>query len=737
MAFDIEVYSGDSGKLPDPNVLDNRVFIISISHGNTSEVLQLGIDEDEKDLFHRFNLRIIDIDPDIIIGYNIFGFDIPYLISRGWDIQPLSRSNNIPSHIIPCSQPFASKNAAGEKEKAAGLCIPGRLVIDVMRYLLKEHKLASYALKNTSMVLGSDSAKLYLDMDEMFLAYRMYYIDKVGSNAMREVVEYAVRDSEATLGLWYHYDMWSMAMACSKVMHVNPEVLWRDGESVRALSMMVRECYVRGFCLEASNVSKFTYPGGMVMDPVAGLHTNVAVADFDSLYPSIIISKNICWTTFIRYGMYKPKSICEGIIPAVLKKLVDKRKQARQDGLKYMEYALKISANSIYGVLGGYIPMLNHTASAAYITQVGRELLEDARRRLESRVAYNTRVLYGDTDSCMFVSNDMTSREDAARIINSINTWSAPINLSLDNMFKAMLFISKKRYIAMDFNEKITMKGVVSVREDISPFSRVFFTDFAKHVLNGRDPIVFVSHMSDKLHSADPSTFVMTFKATSASPSSFSGKVRDKFGMKQGQTMDYVYALTDNKNSLISDRIVSIDSEGYVPSIIDREYYVKRELLAIIQSVLDAMDMSIQFNDIKAPNNMSPKIQTNVLEKLSTCNSAIIDLCIEAKHERDAEILNEARGKLPDHYMDILVECMKNISMKNIVSVKPAKAKTDRKKKTIPNKNKCTGIRKDGERCGSFCTSNSKFCISHSKGTSSGTVKHANIDNDVVSEYES
>jgi DNA polymerase alpha subunit A len=164
---------------------------------------------------------------------------------------------------------------------------------------------------------------------------------------------------------------------------------------------------------------KAAYAGGLVLEPKRGLYDkHILLLDFNSLYPSIIQEYNICFTT-----VQPPRPAIEGepprfelpnkdgqagILPKVIKTLVDRRRQVKalikteRDPLKLQQYdirqtALKIMANSMYGCLGFTFSRFYAKPLAEMITAQGRELLQRSVEVTQTKMQLE--VVYGDTDS--------------------------------------------------------------------------------------------------------------------------------------------------------------------------------------------------------------------------------------------------------------------------------------------------------------------------------------------------
>ena len=156
--------------------------------------------------------------------------------------------------------------------------------------------------------------------------------------------------------------------------------------------------------------------GGHVLEPVTGLHRNVWVFDFKSLYPSIIRTLNIDPLSYVEQPAPEDDLIrtvggafarAPAILPRLLDELFPRREAAKKAGDAVASNAIKILMNSFYGVLGAPSCRFYNTALVNAITGTGRELLLWSKAWFE---AAGFKVLYGDTDS-LFV--DSRQAEDA------------------------------------------------------------------------------------------------------------------------------------------------------------------------------------------------------------------------------------------------------------------------------------------------------------------------------------
>ena len=170
--------------------------------------------------------------------------------------------------------------------------------------------------------------------------------------------------------------------------------------------------------------------GGHVLEPVAGLHRDVWVFDFKSLYPSIIRTFNIDPLTYVADpspdedlirtpgGAFRREP---AILPRMLDALFPRREAAKRIGDDVASNAIKILMNSFYGVLGTPACRFYNPALANSITGTGREILLWSKRWFETA---GFKVLYGDTDSLFVCSpggDPLAVRDRGRRLAVSLN----------------------------------------------------------------------------------------------------------------------------------------------------------------------------------------------------------------------------------------------------------------------------------------------------------------------------
>ena len=197
---------------------------------------------------------------------------------------------------------------------------------------------------------------------------------------------------------------------------------------------------------------KESYQGGLVMTPRVGIYTEpVFELDFYSHYPSIIKVYKLCWTSN------------GSILPVVMEDVLTQRKNCT---FLPKKMALKLLANTTYGVLGfAYSPYYSPFL-ASEVTRLGREVLSETRNLIEQQ--FHLPVIYGDTDS-LFVKGDPTLIPEILAFVHS--RLKPGLLLESDKIFKRLILFSKKSLFGIDVNDVEVNKVSSLKRRDYSPFN--------------------------------------------------------------------------------------------------------------------------------------------------------------------------------------------------------------------------------------------------------------------------
>lgn len=312
-SWDIECLPENTEEFPNPDLPNDVICMIGItlqSYGTKekqkfvltnkpcSEIEDAVVIQGlgEKELLVNFCEFVKLVDPDLIIGYNTWGFDDNYLWKRlklhNVDYDSFSRLTSIYAELV---KKELSSNAYGNNEYKY-INFIGRETFDVIEAVRREHKLQSYSLNSVS--------EHFLKRNKVDLPYRELFEILAGSDPdkIAKGAVYCIGDSELPLELILKLNMVPNFIEMAKATYVPISWLLFRGQQCKVFSLIVKKAMKNGFVIPEHDRSQpfckfkgatvLTAKNGLYYDPIAGL-------DFASLYPSIMIAYNLCYSTFI------------------------------------------------------------------------------------------------------------------------------------------------------------------------------------------------------------------------------------------------------------------------------------------------------------------------------------------------------------------------------------------------------------------------------------------------------
>ena len=384
----------------------------------------------EEAIMKEMTSYILEHDPDIVTGYNIDNFDLPRIQDR---VKHHLRKDDWEGKIemfgwgrCPHDQQEVNRQRDGvipRRRSNRSWTVAGRIFMDAWwqaRQALRPKRETLSFVSN--LLFPQDDGKQKMDID----ASKM---DEEWAERRDEVIEYCVRDAELPLDILNAIQAVRRTEAISSVARVLMDTAANGSTSQLIDSLVIRHAdrsLVAVPLTGSAEPKKGQITGGYVHDVDAGLYPWVAVLDFKSMYPSIMIGKNICYTTRIETSitddalpphhtaptgaLFLHQDEKKGLVPMLLEGLMEKRDEHKA-GLKQgisddnqasigfhdsMQYAVKILMNSFYGVFASGFYRFTHRDLGSSITAWARQNIKSVITSLESE-KYN--VVYSDTDS--------------------------------------------------------------------------------------------------------------------------------------------------------------------------------------------------------------------------------------------------------------------------------------------------------------------------------------------------
>mmetsp|Transcript_121587 Transcript_121587/g.189883 ORF Transcript_121587/g.189883 Transcript_121587/m.189883 type:complete len:1100 (-) Transcript_121587:165-3464(-) len=479
------------------------------------EAPKLFIHEDDATLVEHIGRTFALLDADILLTYDL-GRSFRCLLDK----KGVAKAGSAIAQGV-CRRCASEVKLTQKSNEVSGLV--GRLGFDLQKQVEKDHRLMDYSLGS----LSEHFCQVALpELNDATLA-------KLKVERPRVYAQHALRQAEACHRVFDHLAYLYNFVEMARVTGCPLSYLLERGQAIKVQTQLLQEARRRGFVLPSQRPGtgeETTFEGATVLEPSAGFYRSpVAVLDFASLYPSIMMAHNICYSTMLGAGRERlsdaPKhcraparndgedepgqtvcfvdsSVRKGLLPSILEHLIAARKIAKKQlaacgpeedtkrkVLNGRQLAIKLSANSVYGFTGALNGPLPCLEVARSVTAYGREMIQGTKKLIEDHFvqskgyAYDAKVLYGDTDSVMvrFGSDDLTM-EDAMKLSKEAASLCSaafpdPVHLEFEKVYRPYLLMAKKRYAGLawsscDSTPSLETKGIETVRRDWSDLVR-------------------------------------------------------------------------------------------------------------------------------------------------------------------------------------------------------------------------------------------------------------------------
>lgn len=611
LSFDIEVYNPEGSPRPDNDPVIMASFSDLSGWEKVLSTRECGRDfvevvKDEAALIKRICEVIRERDADIIVTYNGDAFDFEYLKGRAERNKvklDLGRDGNALQFIRR-----GRFNCARMK---------GRVHVDmyhlVFNIIRRTVSLPTYTLS----ALGAK----FLGMEDWDIEGEMWKM--WDSDKDRQLLaDYSRLDAIATIRLAREFI--PLQVEFSKLIRESLFDITRMTSGQLVEWLLMNKAFERGEI--APNRPKFdekserygmgAYKGAYVREPLKGLQENLAVFDFRSLYPSIIVTFNVDPSMLDATCEKKHESptghwFCAeegGFIPEILKDLIERRTEIKKrlkclkkgEGeytkLDAQQYALKLLSNSFYGFYGYGGARWYSRECAESITAWGRQYIQETFNKAEEA---GFTVVYGDTDSCFLKSEGI--KEKAEKFLKEFNE-SLPgiMSLELEGFYKRGVFVTKKRYALIDDAGKITTKGLEVVRRDWAKVAKdtqqkVIRTVLEGHPENAKDIVKKV--IADLKGGKTPLEDVVVYTQLVKELGEYKQEGRHVAaarkaladGRKIGKGSVISYIICRGPGS-ISDRSKPVNLVK--PGEYDADYYIENQVLPPVMRILESLGYS-------------------------------------------------------------------------------------------------------------------------------------------------
>ncbi|PVX25578.1 MAG: hypothetical protein CW691_04045 [Candidatus Bathyarchaeum sp.] len=518
VGLDIEVSSAIATRVPDPQKADDPVVCVALFGSDRKKQLFIlkrdGTDKGNKKLPRDAIVKYFDServllqklfeairDYPFVLTFNGDDFDLPYLYNR-------ARTH------------FGFKKEEIPIEVGRRTCsFSHGIHIDLYKFFFNRSiQIYAFGNKYRDITLNAVGTAL-LELP------KIEHEKSISQLSYTELAEYNLRDSEITLDLTAFNDnlVMKLILAMSRISHMPMEDVSLQGVSRWIRNFLYHEHRQRNMlipnmedilALKGGTTTKAMikgkkYKGAIVVDPVPGVHFNVAVMDFASLYPSIIKVYNLGYQTLLcnheecktnkvpetTHWICTKNKALESLLIGSLRDLRVKwyKPKAKdktlpkdlQSWYSVIPSALKVVLNASYGVFGSpafglYCPPVAEATAA-----IGRHVITQT---IEKARSLDIEVLYGDTDS-VFLKNPSPEQ------VNILAEWSKNkmgMELEVEKWYRYAVFSSrKKNYLGVLKGGGVDVKGMTGKKRHIPPYIKKAFYELEARLEQVQSPTEF------------------------------------------------------------------------------------------------------------------------------------------------------------------------------------------------------------------------------------------------------
>ncbi|MGQ9720990.1 MAG: DNA-directed DNA polymerase [Candidatus Jordarchaeum sp.] len=589
LAFDIEVYSPSGALNPDKE----PVIIISTVTSRDEEQQFIARDKDDLNVFKGFIKYVSVFDPDVIVGYDSNFFDFPFLIGRAKRLRvkfALGRDGSEP-HLSVYGH----------------VSVAGRAHLDLYDMVDMVVEVKVKTLKNIADYLKvmAKNSRVLIDHSQI----PKYWDDK---DLRKQLLQYASQDAKSTIGV--AEKLLPTAISMAQVSGMPMDQVMRAGVGFRVENMLMAEAHSIDELIPNKTISREgTYIGGYVLKPVPGVHDNIAVFDFASMYPNLMIKYNISPDTYVppdekvsenklniapvghRFRKEPP-----GFYKRIIENLIEERKKIQKNMAKLKPHTLqysmmderqkafKIMTNAVYGYAGWFGARWYLKPVAEATSAWGREFIKET---IELAKSHGLNVIYADTDSVFITNSEKVEQFDREV------TQKLGLEIKPDKVYKRVFFTeAKKKYAGLLKDGTLDVVGFEIVRGDWPEIAREVQETVLNIVLREKDldkAIKFVNDTIRKLREGKVSLEeLVIWETLTKTPDKYKIKaphvIAAKRLIKEGGRLEagskIGYVIVKGEGS-ISDRAIPYSLADI--SKVDIEYYINRQVVSAALRVLE------------------------------------------------------------------------------------------------------------------------------------------------------
>lgn len=565
----------------------------------------------QKELIGAFVETILKHDPDVLTGWNLIDFDLTIL-------DRLAEQEKVKFHIGRISERIRIRKAVGYFG-SGNADIPGRVVLDGMDLVRGAFmRFPDFSLDTVAQEVLGEGKELEGEVGDRAAEIMWNY-----ENDLEAFVSYSRTDARLAYQIVDKLKLIPLAVRRSQLTGMTMD---RVAASIASFDFVYRAALnQRRICAPSVGAGDLHHSerhhGGHVLQPEVGIHPNVWIFDFKSLYPSVIRTFNIDPLTFATSTRGDYLEVTDGVrfsreqgpLPKILGELFDERELAkeRQDGVA--SQAIKILMNSFYGVLTTPQCRFHNGKIGNAITGTARHILNWSKNWFESQ---DYDVLYGDTDS-LFVASGIDDKAVAlsqgvaigSELNQQLNRYieaqwrlESYLELEFEKLYTKLFLLplrrgtggARKRYAGVRYDGELEFIGMEVVRRDWTNLAKNVQRELYRRMFEGQPVIDYLQNVVDKVRSGDLDADLVYRKGLSRDPSQY----------KKALPPHVVAALKSPSKDRIVRYVITVGGPEPLDNLqhdIDREHYIAKQIRAVALPVMQTLGLDFDA-DIKNPD---------------------------------------------------------------------------------------------------------------------------------------
>ena len=577
---------------PDPE--KEPVKALAVYDGKDVKVWRLDEWPNDFDMVDDFTRYIAKKDPDVIVGFQVNRTLYPYLSNR---LRRLHRGVNLGRMPREIHQSILGHFSIG-----------GRIGLDLYEYV---DDIPIFQRKTLEELAS------YLSIDIPVTTYDPLIYGKIWLEDRESLLEYLSWRVESIYKAYRALE--DDIYVLSRVTGIPPDYVLTASSGRQIEYYIMYEAVKRGELIpKVVERQVRSYPGGLVIKPIPGLHSDIAVIDFKSMYPSLMIKYNISPETVVQNEGYNIEFFreigigvrrdIEGLFPNILRRLLELRDRVRRKLKEFPrdtpQYKLldaeqrvyKILANTVYGYMGWLGARWYSYEGASLVTYLGRNTISQAIKYAEG---LGLKVIYGDTDS-LFIKY---IGDKVDKLLGKISQ-DLGLEAKIDKIYRKILFTeAKKRYAGITPDGYIDIVGLEYARRDWCEYARELQYRVVEAILTGRGKdkaLQIFREYVERLRSGDVPLYKLViweqitrslkdYKANA--PHIQIAKELERRGWKISRGMFIGYVVLRGDGPIYRRSKLYLEAEQ---DEVDIEYYINKQLIPVAHRVLEPLKVSRQ-----------------------------------------------------------------------------------------------------------------------------------------------